>query len=183
MRGLSTQVNTQHSACSPVSLRGPQPEFQLRVMLGLHGVSGIDVRMARQPSYVDGVFSGRRSKTGTASFSVPIASALRHILDKHWVRVQRGEWAFPWVHEVSDCKNRFLRRWSHLVRGSDFDGLGFHGLRHSFISLMLSRGISVEVVGQWVGHLDRNTTAKVYGHFIKNESVSLMAKLRLFEAV
>ena len=48
---------------------------------------------------------------------------------------------------------------------------------------MLSRGISVEVVGQWVGHLDRNTTSKVYGHFIKNESVALMASLKLFEAV
>ncbi len=48
---------------------------------------------------------------------------------------------------------------------------------------MLSRGISVEVVGQWVGHLDRNTTATVYNHFIKNESVTLMASLKLFEAV
>ncbi len=48
---------------------------------------------------------------------------------------------------------------------------------------MLSRGVSVEVVGRWVSHLDRNTAAKVYNHFIKNESVSLMAKLGLFEAV
>jgi hypothetical protein len=48
---------------------------------------------------------------------------------------------------------------------------------------MLSRGVSVEVVGRWVGHLDRNTTAKVYNHFIKTETVSVIAKLRLFEAV
>ena len=62
------------------------------------------------------------------------------------------------------------------------DGV-YRELRHSFISLMLSRGVSVEVVGQWVGHLDRNTTATVYNHFLKTESVSVMAKLRLFEAV
>ncbi len=153
------------------------------LVLGLHGVSGIDIRMARRPSYTDGVFSGRRSKTGAASFSVPIAPALRHVLDKHWLKVREGEWAFPWVHTVSDTKDKFLRRWSRLIHDSEFDGLGFHGLRHSFISLMLSRGINVEVVGQWVGHLDRNTTAKVYGHFIKNESVTLMASLKLFEAV
>ena len=48
---------------------------------------------------------------------------------------------------------------------------------------MLSRGVSVEIVGQWVGHLDRNTTATVYNHFIKNESVSVMASLKLFEVV
>ena len=117
MRGLSTQVNTQHSACSPLSLRGPQPEFQPRVMLGPHGVSGIDVRMARQPSYVDGVFSGRRSKTGNASFSVPIAPALQHILDKHWLKVRREEWAFPWVHTVKDGKTKFLRKTSAVCNG------------------------------------------------------------------
>ncbi len=48
---------------------------------------------------------------------------------------------------------------------------------------MLSRGVNVVIVGQWVGHLDRNTTATIYNHFIKRESVSVMAKLRLFEAV
>ncbi len=84
---------------------------------------------------------------------------------------------------VTDPKTKFLSRWSRLIRGSEFDGLGFHALRHSFISLMLSRGVSVEIVGQWVGHLDRNTTATVYNHFLKTESVSVMAKLRLFEAV
>ena len=82
-----------------------------------------------------------------------------------------------------DTNDKFLKRWGRLIKDTEFDGLGFHALRHSFISLMLSRGISVEVVGQWVGHLDRNTTAKVYGHFIKNESVTLMASLKLFEAV
>lgn len=163
--------------------RERDPEFLPCVVLGLHGVSGIDIRMAREGSYSDRVFSGRRSKTGTASFSVPIAPALQHVLDKHWVRVQRGEWAFPWCHDVKDSKDKFLRRWSRLTRDSDFEGLGFHGLRHSFISLMLSRGVSVEVVGQWVGHLDRNTTATIYNHFIKTESVSVMASLKLFEVV
>ncbi len=153
------------------------------VVLGLHGVSGIDIRMARRPSYSDGVFSGQRSKTGTASFNVPIAPALRPILDKHWLKIQQGEWVFPWVHTVVDTKDKFLKRWTRLIRNSDFDGLVFHALRHSFISLMLSRGISVEIVGLWVGHLDRNTTATVYNHFIKNESVSVMASLKLFEAV
>ncbi len=65
----------------------------------------------------------------------------------------------------------------------EIDGLGFHALRHSFISLMLSRGVSVEIVGQWVGLLDRNTTATVYNHFFNTESVSVMASFKLFEAV
>ena len=70
-----------------------------------------------------------------------------------------------------------------MIPCSESDRIGFYALRHSFINLMLSRGVSVQLAGQWVGHLDRNTTAKVYGHFIKNESVTLMASLRLFEAV
>lgn len=41
----------------------------------------------------------------------------------------------------------------------------------------------MDVAGQWVGHLDRNTTAKVYGHFIESDSVTLMASLKLFEGV
>ncbi len=162
--------------------RNNDPEFLPCVILGLHGVSGIDVRTARHHSYSDGVFTGRRSKTGKASFSVPVAPALRPVLDRHWLKESFGECAFPWVHTVLDTKDKFLHRWEQLIHGTDFGGLGFHALRHSFISLMLSRGVNVEVVGQWVGHLDRNTSGRVYNHFIKTESVSVMASLRLFEA-
>ena len=101
------------------------PDFLPCVVLGLHGVSGIDIRTGRRPSYSDGVFSGRRSKTGAASFSVPIAPVLRNVLDRHWLKVRQREWAFPWVHTVADVKTRFLRRWWALIRSSDFSGLGF----------------------------------------------------------
>ena len=102
--------------------------------------------------------------------------------DKHWGKVCQGEWAFPWVHEVKDSKEKFFRGWSRLIRGTDFEGLGFHGLRHSFNSVALSKRTPVKVLGQWVGHLDRNTTARAYGHFIPTDSTVLTGSLQLFKA-
>ena len=49
------------------------------VLLGLHGVSGIDIRQMRKGAYdaKTGIVSGQRSKTGTATFNVPIAPAVK----------------------------------------------------------------------------------------------------------
>ncbi len=159
------------------------------VILGLHGLSGIDIRQMRRGAYEPrtGIVSGRRHKTGMVSFHVPIAPTLKSHLDKHLLTVASGEWVFPHFHRsedgtaITDVKCRFLRHWARLIKDTDFDGMRFHGLRHSFISTMLVKGVRAEQVARWVAHLDIRTTTEIYAHFMPDESVKLMASLKMFE--
>ena len=40
----------------------------------------------------------------------------------------------------------------------------FHELRHSCASLLLSQGMTLKDVQEWLGHSDIKMTANVYGH-------------------
>ncbi len=166
-------------------VRDRDPEFLPCVILGLHGVSGIDIRTAKKGAYEvrTGIFTGRRTKRGAAPFAVPISPALKPDLDRHVIMLPDGSMMFPWLDGVKDRKQRYLRRWWQLVRGTKFDGLRAHSLRHSFISTLLVRQVPVETIAKFVGHLETRTTVEVYGVFMPDSSVELVAKLRLFEAV
>jgi len=161
------------------------------VLLGLHGVSGIDIRQMRNGAYDPrtGIVSGQRSKTGSATFNVPVAPALKPHVDRHFMTVKAGELAFPQFHlredgrPTADPKDNFLRAWKRVVKGRELEGLRFHALRHSYISTLLAKGVRAEQVAKFVGHLDIRTTIDLYGHFLPDESVKLVASLKLFEGV
>ncbi|MCH8852278.1 MAG: tyrosine-type recombinase/integrase [Planctomycetes bacterium] len=161
------------------------------VLLGLHGVSGIDIRQMRKGAYdaKTGIVSGQRSKTGTATFNVPIAPAVKPHVDRYFIKVKSGELAFPQFHTredgkpTSDPKDNFLRAWKRVIKESDFVGLRFHALRHSYISTMLARGVRAEQVAKFSAHIDIRTVVDLYGHFLPDESVKLVASLKLFEGV
>ena len=40
----------------------------------------------------------------------------------------------------------------------------FHDLRHSCASLLLSQGIPMKQIQEWLGHSDFSTTANIYAH-------------------
>ena len=61
------------------------------------------------------------------------------------------------------------RLFEKLVRGTKFERLdGFHALRHSFISILVSQGKTWDQIAGFAGHLDRRTTQR-YVHFIPKE--------------
>ena len=144
------------------------------VICALHGVSGVDVRAMLKGAYnpQTGILSGQRHKTGHAVFSVPVAPSLRPYLDEYVMKLPRAEYLFPQFRtgefgEPCEPRGRMDRLFARLVSGTDFNGLGFRCLRHSFISLVLSKGIPAERVRTWVGHLDTKLTTSTYLHFIR----------------
>lgn len=48
----------------------------------------------------------------------------------------------------------------------------FHDLRHSCASLLLSNGVSMKQIQEWLGHSDFSTTANVYAHLDYNSKLS-----------
>lgn len=54
----------------------------------------------------------------------------------------------------------------------------FHDLRHSCASLLLSNGVPMKQIQEWLGHSDFSTTANIYAHLdysSKRSSAQAMA--------
>ena len=61
------------------------------------------------------------------------------------------------------------RLFEKLIDGTKFGRLdGFHALRHSFISVLVSQGKTWDQIAGFVGHMDKRTTQR-YIHFIPRE--------------
>ena len=75
--------------------------------------------------------------------------------------------ATPAERAVTERAHRLLNQ---LIRGTEFELMsGWHCLRHSFISICVSKGLTWEQIAEWVGHVSRRTT-RLYTHFDLRDS-------------
>jgi integrase len=98
-------------------------------------------------------------------------------------RAAGGEWARPDLVFTTDSgqpqrgsiiTGHFLPQ---LLERAGLPRLTFHELRHSMITLMLSRGESISVVAQMVGHSSVAMTLAVYRHILPNEQRAAVERL------
>jgi integrase len=59
-------------------------------------------------------------------------------------------------------RRNVLRAWQSALAGIGIDGCGLHTLRHSFVSRLEERGVSVAIAAELVGHSRVTTTQAVY---------------------
>ena len=62
--------------------------------------------------------------------------------------------------------NRLGAPWRRVCRRAGVPGLGFHSLWHTFASTLLSHGVSVKVVADWLGHASPVITLSTYAHLM-----------------
>ncbi len=53
----------------------------------------------------------------------------------------------------------------------------FHDLRHSVVTLLLSKGIDTRSIQDFVGHEDIETTLGIYGHMLLSMRRAIVDKL------
>lgn len=56
-------------------------------------------------------------------------------------------------------------------------GYGLHSLRHTFVSILLSKGVNIKVISELIGHEKVSTTYNIYAHLMpddKKNSISLL---------
>lgn len=58
--------------------------------------------------------------------------------------------------------DRFGNQWPPACRAACVPGLRYHDSRHTFASTLLSRGVSVKAVADWLGHASPNITLTTY---------------------
>ena len=59
-----------------------------------------------------------------------------------------------------------------LLEKNGLRRIRFHDLRHSCASLLLSNGVPMKQIQEWLGHSDFSTTANVYAHLDYNSKLS-----------
>ena len=142
---------------------------------------------------IGGVASVGEPKTGRGRRSVSLDSATVAVLREHRHRMHQerllvgadfndldlvfhqpdGSWLRP--EAVSEC---FLRR----VRRYDLPRLTLHGLRHTWATLALERGIHPRVVQERLGHSTIAITLGIYSHVsptLHDEAAEVVAGLVL----
>ena len=79
------------------------------------------------------------------------------------------------ARNVRRCLEHILARCK--FKGDDVDGRSLHSLRHTFVSMLLSKGVNIKIISDLVGHKKVSTTYNIYAHLIQeqiSDSVNLL---------
>jgi len=96
---------------------------------------------------------------------LPISDEAAAIVRQRQMLVPRGSpWLFP--GDVPGQPVQEIRRfWIHIQKEVNIPDVRIHDLRHTFASLLVSGGASLEMIGKLLGHSQVQTTQR-YAHLI-----------------
>lgn len=69
------------------------------------------------------------------------------------------------------------RSWGRIRAAAGLDGVRFHDMRHTCVSLLLDLGVPPHIVREIVGHSDIEVTMTIYAHAALNEKRAALRKL------
>ena len=96
---------------------------------------------------------------------VPVSSDVAAIVRQRQLLVPSGvPWLFP--GDVPGQPVKEIRRfWINVQRDANLPDVRIHDLRHTFASLLVSGGASLEMIGKLLGHTQMQTTQR-YAHLM-----------------
>jgi integrase len=96
---------------------------------------------------------------------VPISADVGAIVRQRSLLVRKGSpWLFP--GDVPGQPVKEIRRfWINVQREANLPDVRIHDLRHTFASLLVSGGASLEMIGKLLGHSQMQTTLR-YAHLM-----------------
>ena len=56
-----------------------------------------------------------------------------------------------------------------VIKKHNLKRITFHGLWHTNVTLMISKGIQTQIISRKVGHSSVQTTDRIYSHFFEDE--------------
>ncbi|MDO5604531.1 MAG: site-specific integrase [Paracoccus sp. (in: a-proteobacteria)] len=74
-------------------------------------------------------------------------------------------WLFPGDADKDQPVQEIRRFWKGIQEKAELPGVRIHDLRHTFASLLVSGGASLEIIGKLLGHSQTRTTAR-YAHLM-----------------
>ena len=75
-------------------------------------------------------------------------------------------------------RSLFARRvWQPAAKRAGLAGITFHGLRHSFVAILVAAGCNVREVSEWAGHNNVAFTLTRYGGLFEDGSDEAVSRL------
>ena len=63
-------------------------------------------------------------------------------------------------------RRRFSDSWRATMKAAGLADVRFHDCRHTFASTLLSAGVSIKAVAEWLGHASPTVTLRTYAHLM-----------------
>ena len=99
---------------------------------------------------------------------VPISQDVVIIIRQRARVVPNGNpWLFPSDTAIGKPVHDVRRFWVMVQREADLPDVRIHDLRHTFASLLVSGGASLEIIGRLLGHSQMQTTQR-YAHLMES---------------
>jgi len=96
---------------------------------------------------------------------IPISNEVATIVRQRQLLVPSGSpWLFP-SDTPGQPVQEIRRFWKAIQTEADLPGVRVHDLRHTFASLLVSGGASLEMIGKLLGHTQMQTTQR-YAHLM-----------------
>ena len=108
------------------------------------------------------------TKTSASNRTIPIADFVLEALAEHLRQFPRdpAELLLMFNGQPVDS-DTFGYHWRRAVKAAGAPvGVRYHDLRHTFAPALLSRGVSVKAVADWLGHASPMITLNTYSHLM-----------------
>lgn len=124
---------------------------------------------------------GQEPKTARSRRSVPVARSIMCRIANHldqYVDSSPDALVFTTATGGPLYRGTFGRQtWRRAVAAAGLDGFTFHGLRHSFVSILVAAGCNVREVSEWAGHNSVAFTLTRYGGLYPDGSDAAVDRL------
>lgn len=110
-------------------------------------------------------------KTKSSVRTIPLPDFVVEALSAHLARFERqpGDLVLRAPDELPVASGRFGHEWRKAATAAGAKGLRYHDLRHTYASTLLSRGVSIKAVADWLGHATPVVTLSTYSHLMPTD--------------
>ena len=107
-------------------------------------------------------------KTASSNRTVPLADFVVDALSAHLAKFSRSPDDLVLLDPTGlpVASGRFGHQWRRAVKAAGAAGLRYHDLRHTYASTLLSSGVSIKAVADWLGHSSPVVTLSTYAHLM-----------------
>ena len=148
----------------------------------------LEIRHILTQAYLDGkkvLVQADRAKNKSSLRTLPLIPEIRdrlleikgqqEVYKKLCGRCYNKEYlGYLCVDEVGNIlrPNYISESFPKLLKANGMRPIRFHDLRHSCASLLLSNGVPMKQIQEWLGHSDFSTTANIYAHLDYSSKLS-----------